>query len=819
MSEGGLSVRIARPKSFAKITPAPVQTVAAAPVIATQRSAGNQAALADRPKVPRYVLEQAVVARIHADIESITERMRSQILWESEERQVLAVIGEWAAQDRALPPGSGTPHIDEFLRKARQRAYKRSTARSGFIEQSAMLYDDLFVELEDDRRTAFEALVSGSREYRGPPGAADMPENFWATMGKKEAVGVWGILKGMGTSGTGMVDSGALAITQAMQAAGLDVADPASAAQWLAEQYDISGDAMFGKEEWSEGEELFLGMSAAEFSTHGGELVWQLVMMGKGTNSAKWALMVEKALGLASSLMAVEDSAKNIAAIFQRMQAESPNGSIDAAKLLQDPQFYRELTRLISSVYGAAAGNSQAAKRVNVLLDSAQVAPTVGQLVVIGTSADSWEDKKKQFGPVLMELLKQLVSVGGSVRAARAGSAPGKGDQNDDGKEKDDGKKQRGKQQDDSQQKKGESPPVKKPPPAKKAADKATTPKKKAKPAKKKAAPKKTAAPKKKPATKQAAAKKATAKKAAPKKAAPKSAAPKKAAPKKSASKKAAATKSAPASNGATKKAPSKSAPKKQSAPRAKPQPPSAEQLAASRAYLEELRKQPPSKNELGHDWDYKKRPTGTGEDWKVGDPINAPTEYGYPSWSTIRKRAWKTLAHNEIAARLAGTSKRYVPKNPAKAPPDIDPVKSLDDDELTRMRDSGKSRRGFEIEHAGIPQRMVRLMIGAGMSPTEARRIGRLGDPKNLEVVPRELHAVLDKVAAQKKFGRNKALGGMAFDDRDEHPLGSMAPPQLDDLGRALAAAEAKDPQPQNSDVGKARAELRLQLEKQRQR
>ncbi len=32
---------------------------------------------------------------------------------------------------------------------------------------------------------------------------------------------------------------------------------------------------------------------------------------------------------------------------------------------------------------------------------------------------------------------------------------------------------------------------------------------------------------------------------------------------------------------------------------------------------------------------------------WKVGDPINAPTRNGYPSWSTARQRYWKNEAVN----------------------------------------------------------------------------------------------------------------------------------------------------------------------------
>jgi len=366
----------------------------------------------------RHQLSAQVVTHIKTDIDVIVSYFRKQILLESDEHKIIALIRNWAAADRMLGLDAGTPHMDQFLFYTKVRGYKRSTGRSGFIEQSELLYNDLFHELEDDRLEEFKALASTSREYTGPPGTRDLPENFWATMGKKQAIGVWGILKGMGTSIAGMSDAGAWAITRAMQARGIDVAEPASAAEWLAKQYDISGNAMFGKEEWSEGEELFLGMSAAEFSTRGGEFVWQLVMMGKG-GGAKWLQVVEKALSTAGNLKAVEDSAKRITGIIERMQKDSPAGKVDIALLLENPDFYGEVTRLVANVFGALAGGSQQSKRIAALLEVSQLAPLAGSLVKIGTSNVSTAEKSRQMGPVLMDMLKQIVSTAGAMHSAR----------------------------------------------------------------------------------------------------------------------------------------------------------------------------------------------------------------------------------------------------------------------------------------------------------------------------------------------------------------------------------------------------------------
>lgn len=427
------TVRMARPKSYAQISEAPPVALKNEPGPAiAQPALGNQGLLQQQQRSQAKFsvqIKPEAVAQMAADIETVVGLLREQILDAGEEQRIVDIVRQWRDADRRLGPGIGTPHLDRFLLMTKMRGYSRSTGRSGFMDQMAMVYEDLFRELEGDRLEQFQAIASASQMYSGPPGDHDAPENFWATMGKKEAVGVWGILKGMGTSAAGMVDAGAWAVTRQMKAAGVDVADPASAAAWLAEQYDISGDAMFGRKEWSEGEELFLGMSAAEFATHGGEGVWMLVMMGKGSGGAKWAQAVEKAIGLSSNMMAIELSANEIVALLDAQY--KANGKLDAGLLMQNPVFHQALLRLIANAFGAVAGDKQKAQRISALLERAQLSPIVGQLVEIATSDASVADKKKRVGPVLMELIKQVVATAGAVRQAKQPD-PGKGNEGPD---------------------------------------------------------------------------------------------------------------------------------------------------------------------------------------------------------------------------------------------------------------------------------------------------------------------------------------------------------------------------------------------------
>ncbi|MCP9835690.1 MULTISPECIES: hypothetical protein [unclassified Cyanobium] len=371
-------------------------------------------------------------AHIAADIDRVADMLRKQWVRDADEAAIVAIVRHWSKADERLGPGAGTPHLDRLLLAARTRAYARATGRSGFMEQWANLYEDLFRELEGERLAEFQALAERSAMYIGPPGSAEAPENFWRTMGRKEAVAVWGILKGMGTSLAGTVDAGASGVTKLMRKAGLDVADPVAAAAWLAEQYDFVGNELIGREEWSEGEELFWGMNAAEVSTHGGEAIWLLVSMGRGdasrvgsqwTQAAKWAQVVEKGIGVSGNLMAVEQSANEIVALLEAQQRT--HGQLVAASLLQDPAFHKALLRLVANAFGATAGDSDKAGRIGALLEGAQITPIVGQLIEIGTADLPTDEKKRRAGPVLMDLMKQVIAAAGAVKAAKPHSDGG----------------------------------------------------------------------------------------------------------------------------------------------------------------------------------------------------------------------------------------------------------------------------------------------------------------------------------------------------------------------------------------------------------
>jgi hypothetical protein len=227
---------------------------------------------------------------------------------------------------------------------------------------------------------------------------------------------------------------------------------------------------------------------------------------------------------------------------------------------------------------------------------------------------------------------------------------------------------------------------------------------------------------------------------------------------------------------------------------------------AEARKVLDEMRKKKPQRGSFGESWDYKKYPEGSGRRWQPGDPPNLPDPQGrHPNWKTIRPRVWKNLARNELEARKAGALRD------TESLLELDPVKSLTDKELEQMLKSGKGRKGFEIEHKDIPQRIARMLEKAGFSPSEAKTLGQLGDPKNLDPTDRAWHAIVDEAAAKWK-SRNPKLRS-PIDERIAHPLGSMESKEIEQLLDAIKKRRI------DLDATEAGKKLREQLLKEKAR
>ncbi|MGW6194615.1 eCIS core domain-containing protein [Kribbella sp. NPDC055110] len=200
-----------------------------------------------------------------------------------------------------------------------------------------------------------------------------------------------------------------------------------------------------------------------------------------------------------------------------------------------------------------------------------------------------------------------------------------------------------------------------------------------------------------------------------------------------------------------------------------------------------------PRPNVLPPDWDYQANPRGPARDWQPGDPVNMPDAEGtHLGWDTMRKRAWRTWATNELDLRAVGN--RPDPEQLVH----LNPIEELTDAQLAEVARTGVMPRDShaEIEHARIPQRVGRLLVDVGIPETRARTLSKLGSSGNLEGVSKEVHAVLDQEAKKTGTPRNPTLPA-SIDDRIDFPLGSASNQEISDMVDATRdAVRARGPQ-----------------------
>lgn len=377
--------------------PTPATAAGPAGVLALQRTAGNQAvtsvlgrAAATEPATEAGGDLESLEARwIAEDVEEIVGLLREQILSSSEEARIVAIARRWGS----LAPGTATTRLDRFLLALRMRVFTRRTARSGWIEQHVNAYDTIWHELEDENLAAFSELVAPSK-HGGAPGSGPS-ENLWATLGKHEAMGVWGMLKGMGLVVAGVADGAVwaywkttgLPLRIALQRMGVkDTDTPPSITPYLTKSYDevaaLMGSAM-GVD--PKQDETLLGQSSYEIGETGGKVVGMLTMAGVTAGTAGGNLAAgAKVLGVAGAGKGIDDAGQAIDKRLAELQKRTPPPSL--AEILTDQALLLEVANVLANLLGALSGTSEvlpplsaALKRFGLVVDAAQLAPVVAK--------------------------------------------------------------------------------------------------------------------------------------------------------------------------------------------------------------------------------------------------------------------------------------------------------------------------------------------------------------------------------------------------------------------------------------------------------
>ncbi len=261
----------------------------------------------------------------------------------------------------------------------------------------------------------------------------DEQESFWKTLAREEAIGAWGILKGMGTGAAGMVDSASMGITKGLRAVGVDAADPIQYAKWLEKQYDESGEALFGKD-YQQGAKLLGGMNAGEIGTAGGGLIWQLVMAG--ASPAGWAKGAKTGIDVAGNLGSMIDAANKIAEIIEKRQKAD---TLSASQLLTDGEFLQACSSLALAIGSMMASGKKLDKnaapallksldRLGLATTSAQALATINKIVEIQMSTQMTPEAQEK---ATASAVVELIGHGLSLYADTVGSKEIGGDKSD----------------------------------------------------------------------------------------------------------------------------------------------------------------------------------------------------------------------------------------------------------------------------------------------------------------------------------------------------------------------------------------------------
>lgn len=744
-------------------------------------------------------------SNMNADIEHIRALLKGADLSKKSKVIILEIIEKWYNKDlQARDMGSrGTEYLDQFLVLLKTQTVTREHWY-GVLDQ-ALIFDDLWYKLDGYWLEKYRWLIDKSQKQRTDRPALAKERGLLHTLAKQEAIGLWGMLKGMGTSLAGMGDQIPLLIVNQMRIMGVDVPDPPSAAAWLATQYEISGEALFGKE-FGEGS-LISGMNAADIGSTGGTLISNLVTMGKSGSGSVALRGMLQGIGLIGNVNGVIASARRIAEII----IAAP----DTQSAIHNTDMHIEVAKLAANIFGVCstgASNSRelsakvhlAMSIAGLTLDGAQVAAMVEKLVAIYASKQSPAEKEQQAREVMLELLPAIFGTAISVAGLQQPS-PKAGDNNghispemQQGQSAHPHEPTQTTPSADTSKQKAEAPAISSNRTIGSAETRGGSETASAISKEDAISTKPTVDGHEAVVTRQGVG--ACSPSPCPvihvkyKKELAENPALREWNEKVQELRKVDSTKAVEEARDlilALEKVRSNTVSlslqhaepakgPKASPTRGEAQPASLKTTSPNE-YLLSLRQRVHSARSEGGKWDYDLFPCApTGSTWKHGDPIDMPDSTGtYPTFDTARKRYWKNRAHFEMEAR---SRKEAIHDSQSQ-----DPMRRLSDGDLQAIRDSGKAPpapgepgRHMELEHGGVPQRVRNWLESLGFSKTEARRRTHVSDPRMLEEVTPLEHAFRD--AEAHSFGSQRAdVEGnqwqltLSSDDRVSRPLFHM--------------------------------------------
>ncbi len=321
--------------------------------------------------------------KMREDIWKIRRILQNNIVSAADEREMLAIVRKWADADAdpnsAVTAGlkdtsgqpSKTPVFDLFLSLCRQTVYEYRSLGTAWTGQDTTVYDGLWEEMEGSRVQELTNLVLRSSREGHVGRITPKMESVWSYVGKREALGVWGIVSALGQGLTGLFDTG---MWLGYRMAG-GKGDAPAITPWLAKRQDQVADAMAGGMGIDLAKEKGLfGLDPFRFARITGKVPATLMMAG-GLGQLGG---VGVAIGGVQTLQQVDaliDKIKKLRAAGKSWNA-----------IFSDPETWVQVVGIVAGAIGAAGGMSQAGSAASQLLNRMGIVANIGQMELIAAA-------------------------------------------------------------------------------------------------------------------------------------------------------------------------------------------------------------------------------------------------------------------------------------------------------------------------------------------------------------------------------------------------------------------------------------------------
>lgn len=390
-----------------------------------QKVGSESATSAAQPQRP--VISPDIENAMRQDVEQIVALLREQVMDSAEERQALDRVKRWANADTTYREQSryqGSDYLDRFLFLLKMRTYTRRTARSAWVEQWGNAYDDLWHELEDERLSEFRRLVARSKKQGSAGPQSQRMESAWSYVGKREALGVVGLLKGLGTTLTGTVDVGiwaywktsGLPLKTVLEANGIQPL--AGITTYVSKSFDETAKILASEMGVDLNEELFAGgPSAYTVGTMGGKVVGALTTAG-ATAGAGTAGQAFTAVQTVKSVDDLYDSVKKL------RKGPPP---LSWGEIAKRPDVWAQVVGVVGGAVGVAGGMAKAGSETAKVLGELGVAINLNQAALLVAAYQTVDNDPtipaSEKSECKADLLAQILSTGALTIDARYGQA------------------------------------------------------------------------------------------------------------------------------------------------------------------------------------------------------------------------------------------------------------------------------------------------------------------------------------------------------------------------------------------------------------